>query len=194
MAKTYCPDTVHYAGHVVVHQGATYQARVDTARTPPHVDDWICIAKSGCDAHVLNFRGQLNAHEKYRQLDVVEFDGSSFVAVRDLDPGTIPGEDGWQLLCRLGSRGPVGEVGPRGRKGERGARGEDAPTISFWTIDRKRYRAIPTLTNGKTGATLELRPLFEQFVDEAIGPSVDAAVTAALRDAVRTNPGLLASL
>jgi hypothetical protein len=41
VAKTYCPDTVHYAGHVVVHQGATYQALRDTARAPPHVDDWI---------------------------------------------------------------------------------------------------------------------------------------------------------
>src|SRR5262245_46962142 len=40
--ETYCPDTVHYAGHVVVHQGATYQALCDTARTPPHIDDWIC--------------------------------------------------------------------------------------------------------------------------------------------------------
>jgi hypothetical protein len=41
--KTYRPDTVHYAGHLVVHQGATYQALRDTARAPSH-DDWVCLA------------------------------------------------------------------------------------------------------------------------------------------------------
>jgi hypothetical protein len=100
----------------------------------------------------------------YARFDVTEFDGSSFVAVRN-DPG-IPGEKGWQLLSRSGHRGPPGEVGPRGRKGERGARGEATPTIVAWTLDRKNYRAVPTMSNGAQGAVLELRGLFEQFVEE----------------------------
>jgi hypothetical protein len=165
IAKVYRSDSVHYSGDLVTHAGATYQATCDTCREPPH-DDWVRIARAGCDGLTPNFCGLYDAYRKYQQFDVVEFDGSSFIAVRDLDPGTIPGEDGWQILCRLGSRGPVGEVGPRGRKGERGARGEDAPTIVSWTIDRTHYRAIPTLSNGTQGAVLELRGLFEQFVVE----------------------------
>jgi hypothetical protein len=35
-----------------------------------------------------------------------------------------------------------------------------------WTIDRTHYRAVPTLSNGTQGPVLELRPLFEQFVEE----------------------------
>ena len=192
IAKTWDPDEVCYRGDVVICDGAVFQALKDTGK-PPAADhsDWIMLARRGRDAPLLNFRGQLNAYEKYRPLDVVEFDGSSFVATRDLNPGTLPGEDGWQLLCRLGGRGPAGEVGPRGRKGERGARGAGAPTINFWTIDRQRYRAIPTLSNATTGATLELRPLFEQFCDEGV---IAAAVDAALKDATRTNPSLLAPL
>ena len=97
--------------------------------------------------------------------------------------GTLPGEDGWQLLARVGQRGPFGE-GPRGRKGERGARGEDAPTIVAWTLDRARYCAVPTMSDGKSGAPLELRDLFQQFLDEG---AVDAVVDAALKDVMRTS-------
>jgi hypothetical protein len=77
--------------------------------------------------------------------------------------------DGWQLLSRSGSRGPVGETGPRGKKGDRGDRGEARPTIVNWVLDRKRYRAIPTMSDGKLGAPLELRGLFEQFCEERDG-------------------------
>ena len=40
IVKAYMPETVHYEGDVVVHGGATWQALRDTARAPPHVDDW----------------------------------------------------------------------------------------------------------------------------------------------------------
>jgi len=92
------------------------------------------------------------------------------MAVRDLDPGTIPGDsDGWQILARYGHRGAVGETGPRGQRGARGPRGEAAPTIINWTIDHARYRAIPTMSDGTGGPALELRVLFEQFLIETGG-------------------------
>jgi hypothetical protein len=166
VAKLWQPDTVTYEAQVVSYDGASYQALQDTAQTPGG-SDWVCIARSGrdgCDGLTLNVCGTFDAYKTYARLDVVEFDGSSFVALRD-DPG-IPGDDGWQILCNRGNRGAIGEVGPRGRKGERGARGEATPTIILWTIDRKRYRAIPTMSDGKVGAPLELRELFEQFVEE----------------------------
>ena len=119
IAKAYRSDTVHYSGDVVTHAGATYQATCDTCREPPH-DDWVRIARAGhdgCDGLTPNLRGRFEAYKKYQRLDVLEFDGSSFVALCD-DPG-IPGDAGWQLLCHRGTRGPAGDVGPRGRKGER---------------------------------------------------------------------------
>jgi hypothetical protein len=97
---------------VIVHDGAVFQALQDTGKTPaadhPH---WILLARSGrngCDGRTPNFCGGFDAHEKHQRLDIVEFDGSSFVALRD-DPG-IPGDDGWQLLRRPGSRGPAGQA------------------------------------------------------------------------------------
>jgi hypothetical protein len=167
VAKAWRPESVTYQAEFVCHEGALYQARKDTAQAPGG-SDWVCVARAGHDGRdglTLNFRGGFDAYEKYRRLDVIEFDGSSFVALRD-DPG-IPGDDGWQLLCNRGTRGVAGDVGPRGRKGERGTRGEATPTIVSWTIDRVHYSAVPTLSNGTQGAVLELRPLFEQFIWEA---------------------------
>jgi hypothetical protein len=272
IAKTYCPETVHYAGQVVVHRGATYQALCDTARAPPHVEDWICLAspgrdgrtpkvcgpydvrksyarldivvcdngtsfiakrddpgpcpgdgwemlaargrsgetivgprgpsgkkgergepgRDGCDGRTPNICGIYDVHKKYERLDVVTCDGASFVARRD-DPGLCPG-DGWQLLASRGKagdkgqpgpRGEKGELGPRGEKGElgpigkrgergepgppgrRGDRGEASPTIISWAVDPVHYRAVPTMSNGKPGAPLDLRPLFEAYHQEA---------------------------
>jgi hypothetical protein len=39
---------VHYVGDVVAFEGATFQARCDTAR-PPGDDDWTCLATAGAD-------------------------------------------------------------------------------------------------------------------------------------------------
>jgi hypothetical protein len=36
-------------------------------------------------------------------------------------------------------------------------------TIASWQIDRAHYRAVPTMSDGRAGATLDLRELFEQF-------------------------------
>jgi hypothetical protein len=67
-------------------------------------------------------------------------------------------------------------------KGECGARGEASPTIVSWQIDAVHYRAVPTMSDGKAGAPLELRDLFQQFCNDGV---IDAAVTAALKDAAR---------
>lgn len=119
--------------------------------------------------------------QKYSALDVVECGGASFIAVHD-NPGACPPvgpEDGWQLLSRAGSRGDTGPVGPRGRKGERGCPGEDAPQIVSSAADPPHYRLHMTLSNGKAGPVIDLRPLFEQFNNEAVIPAVDEAMDAA---------------
>jgi hypothetical protein len=171
IAKVWDPDEVCHRGDVVVHDGAVFQALQDTGKTPtadhPH---WILLARAGrdgLDGRTPKLRGVFEAYQQYRQFDIVTCDGNCYIAYRD-NPG-LPGHDdsAWQLLAK-GSRGPSGDVGPRGRKGERGARGEAAPTIVSWVLDRARYTAVPTMSDGTQGAVLDLRGLFEQFQQEAL--------------------------
>jgi hypothetical protein len=161
----YVEDAVHYRGDIVTHRGSTYQAQSDTAREPPH-EDWICVARAGVDGKdgrdgcSPNVRGTFKAGESYQALDIVALNGGSFVARRD-DPGDCPGE-GWQLTSTPGKRG---HPGPRG---ERGPAGPAGPVIKSWQIDCERYRATPLMSDGSEGPALELRPLFEQFHNEAL--------------------------
>jgi hypothetical protein len=74
IVKAFQPDTVHYAGKVVTHEGSTYQALRDTGRAPPHVDDWICLASAGRDAITPTVRGPFNTTVSYKKLDIVAFD------------------------------------------------------------------------------------------------------------------------
>ncbi|MEE4209343.1 MAG: hypothetical protein V2I43_08770 [Parvularcula sp.] len=137
-------DGVHYTGDVVVHDGATWQARQDTGKPPPH-EDWTCIAAKGDkgdDGRSWTVRGTYGPEEMYHALDVVMLDGSSFVARQD-DPGECPG-DGWQLAASRGGRGKPGESAKaiQGRPGE--------PVIAADVSDD----GVLTLTNGD-GSTVE---------------------------------------
>jgi hypothetical protein len=167
VAREWAPDAVHYAGAVVVHAGATWQAARDTGQAPGH-PDWVCLARSGRDAAMPNVRATWAETETYAALDIVALNGCSFIARRD-QPGVCPGE-GWQLIASAGKPGIKGVAGERGDRGEPGARGlpgASAPLIVGWTIDAKAYTATPILSDQSPAAPLELRGLFEQFHDEA---------------------------
>src|SRR5215813_7490483 len=139
VAKIWRAESVTYEAQVVCYEGALYQARKDTAQVPGG-SNWICVARAGrdgCDGRTPNVCGRFDAYEKYQRLDVVVYEGASYIARRD-DPGICPG-DGWQLLSGKGSRGSRGEAGPRGEKGNKGERGEAAPTIISWAVDPVHY-------------------------------------------------------
>jgi hypothetical protein len=91
-------ETVVYASELVAFNGATYQAKRDTAQRPgPGNSDWTLIARNGRDAVTPVVRGLFDTKEAYAQLDVVEYEGASYVAKHD-NPG-IPGhDDGWQVF------------------------------------------------------------------------------------------------
>jgi hypothetical protein len=111
-------DRVYYEGEVCSHNGATYQASVDTGRAPPHAD-WTCIAakgRDGIDADQIELCGTFDAERDYRRLSVVMLNGASFIAKTD-GPGPCPGE-GWQLMAQQGKRGGPGLV----TKADRGTR------------------------------------------------------------------------
>ena len=159
-------DQIHYDGDVVTHLGATWQARCDTGRPPPH-EDWICLATAGRDGNSLRVKGTWNPDTKYAALDVVALGGSSFMARAD-DPGPCPG-DGWQLIASAGRQGKPGPQGDRGLPGTSGERGLPGitPIILGWKIDRAAYSATPIMSDGSEVEPLQLRPLFEQFHSEA---------------------------
>jgi hypothetical protein len=77
---------------MVSHKGSLFQARKDTAQAPGG-PDWICVAMHGVDAITPSLRGTFDTHECYTQLDVVEFEGASYIARRD-DPGLPTTKDG----------------------------------------------------------------------------------------------------
>lgn len=153
-------EGVHYEGDVRTYDGALYQALKDTAREPGGAD-WICLAAAGRDGRSLNVRGTYSPEERYSHLDIVAFNGSSFVALKD-GPGPCPGDD-WQLLASAGKRGRDGAPGPRG---ERGLPGEPGPIVVGWKVDVHAYTATPVLSDGMEAAALPLRDLFEQFASE----------------------------
>jgi hypothetical protein len=70
-----------------------------------------------------------------------------------------------------GKDGTIGQRGERGERGLIGPRSEPAPTITGWRVDRSSYTAVPVLSNGIEGAPLELRGLFEQFLQEVASPA-----------------------
>jgi hypothetical protein len=158
--KVWEEGSVCYAGDVVTHGGATWQARRDTAQSPGTAD-WACLARAGRDGESLTVRGTYDPRDTYVHLDVVAYNGASFAA-RKSAPGTCPGPD-WQLLAKIGKAGPRGE---RGITGLRGERGEAAPVIRSWEVDRARYVATPIMSDGSSGSPLDLHALFEQFLLE----------------------------
>ena len=93
----------------------------------------------------------------YRRFDRVPFHGSEWRARCD-NPGPLPG-DGWALSGQVGNRGRTGE------KGDRGPPGSPGPTITDWAIEE--YRAAPIMSDGSTGAVLDVRAFFELFHAEA---------------------------
>jgi hypothetical protein len=164
VSKIWREESVTYEGEVVSFDGSLYQARKDTAQVPGG-SDWICVARAGRDAVTPDVRGTYKPGENYKSLDIVALGGSSLIARKD-DPGPCPG-DGWQILASRGEVGDRGRPGPTGKRGERGEKGEAAPMIISWVLDRTHYRAVATLSNGKPGPVLDLRPLFEAFLVEA---------------------------
>jgi hypothetical protein len=160
IAKAYSADSVHYAGQVVVQRGSTYQAVRDTARAPPHADDWVCLASARRDAITPTVRGTFDTREQYRELDIV----AAWIARRD-NPGICPG-DGWQLMSKQGKTGRPGTPGERGPRGEKGDQGEPGPTLVSWQVDRAKYRASPLWSDGAVGPNLELHGLYEQYQED----------------------------
>ena len=140
--------------------------RRDTAKTPANAD-WTCLATAG---RSVNICGTYDGSTEYNLFDVVACGGSSFIALKH-SPGPCPSSGDWQLLAGRGSRGPAGARGERGFAGPRGDVGEAAQRIKAWHVDHARYVIQPIMTNGEVGPELQLRELFQQFLNDVQSPN-----------------------
>jgi len=164
IAKEWQREKVYYEGQVVTYDGAAYQALHDTGEPPDSEAHWICLAAPGRDAKSFRHRGTFKDDAEYASHDIVALNGGSFLALHDR-PGECPGP-GWQLLCAQGKRGATGEQGPRGDTGIAGPPGKHPATLVSWTLDRAAYTVTPVMSDGTSGPPLNLRGLFEQFLNE----------------------------
>ena len=118
----------------------------------------------------LRLRGAYRSDQDYDRFDIVTLDGSSFIARQD-SPGPCPGE-GWRILASAGGTGPQGirgsqgERGPRGLTGEAGAKGAPGAVIVGWSPDYASFKATPIMSDGSEGPALDLKPFFQNFLDE----------------------------
>ena len=142
------------------------------------------LEQRGLTPHV---RGTWQATENYSALDICMSDGAAWIAKYSA-PGPLPGE-GWQILSCKGERGKIGPVGPRGEQGPPGPRGEAGMNLNGWLING--YHVTPILGGGVPGPTLNLRPLFQRFVDEQAGAATAKATKATAHHHVHNQPPLV---
>ena len=143
------------------------------------------LEQRGLTPHV---RGTWQANENYSALDICMHDGTAWIA-KYSNPGPLPGE-GWQILSCKGERGKIGPIGPRGEQGPPGPRGEPGVNLNGWLVDG--FRVTPILGGGVPGPTLDLRPLFQKFLDEQAGVASAKAVKAAEHRHIHSQPTLVA--
>jgi len=124
---------------------------------PPGADSDV-PGPPGPEPYVGEVCGLFEANRNYRKFDLVTWHGSEWRARQD-NPGALPGE-GWALSGQAGSRGKPGE------KGDRGSPGAPAPTIARW--ETRDYRAVPVMSDGSVGPSLDLREFFELYHAERL--------------------------
>jgi hypothetical protein len=74
------------------------------------------------------FAGTWQSHLSYDEGDIVEHEGSSYVAITDVSSGLEPPSPGaWQILALKGDTGPQGPPGLTGLQGPPGPPGEAGP-------------------------------------------------------------------
>jgi hypothetical protein len=177
-------ETVTYAGALVVHNGACFQAANDTAQVAGG-SDWLPIAKAGRDGRSIVLRGEYDPNDAYAGLDVVTRAGSCWIATRD-DPGVLGESDRWLLVAAHGGRGERGAPGLRGHCGDGGPSGAK---IHSWQTDRESYRASQLMEDGTVGPMLELRPLSSSTKSRPTDGSARAAPACLFAAIVTLKPG-----
>jgi Collagen triple helix repeat (20 copies) len=76
----------------------------------------------------MSFDGAWDGGTTYAALEVVTFDGSSYVSLTDDNTGNQPDSSAdWALLAQKGDQGEQGDQGPQGAQGDQGPQGVQGP-------------------------------------------------------------------
>jgi len=171
VAQAWTEGSIIYEAEVVTHNGATFQAVRNTAKTPGVGEDWRCLAlagvdgRDGVDGRSLRVRGVFDLRDSYNAMDVVAYEGQGYVAKCD-NPG-VPGvDDGWLLIAARGVKGERGEPGKVGQRGHKGDTGPSGAVIDEWRIAREHFCVVPFYSDGTAGPPLRLRDLFQEFLNQ----------------------------
>lgn len=107
-------------------------------------------------------RGAYDAAATYNRLDIVEYNGSSYLVLQDGTTGVAPEEGTSYMLVAEkgdpGDTGPIGATGPQGAQGEKGDTGDTGPTGPKGDAGEQGPKgdtgeAGPTGPKGDTGET-----------------------------------------
>lgn len=76
------------------------------------------------------YKGIYNEETAYNALDIVYYNGRSYIAKQDTKGNALPtgtDNDYWGLIVDKGPQGPKGDTGQQGAKGEQGSMGPEGP-------------------------------------------------------------------
>lgn len=84
------------------------------------------MASTNLGKVVITPKGEYVPETVYNRLDLVRFEGSSFLVLQDGVVGVTPSDDGqkYSLLAQKGDTGAQGVPGPKGETGAPGAKGD----------------------------------------------------------------------
>ena len=128
------------------------QSAKDYAGKPPIVQGdtwhtWNADSQSYTDTGIkasLTPKGEYSPDTAYTALDVVGYEGSSWLALQDVT-GVAPAEgESWMLLAKKGDRGEQGIQGKQGIQGETGGPGPTGPQgASFTRLEKTAGTGAP---------------------------------------------------
>ena len=94
-------------------------------------------------------KGEYNPATSYKMLNIVSYDGSSYVAIKDTQGNPPTDTEHWQILSQQGAQGAPGTQGPPGEKGDTGAPGT-AATIQVGSVTTGEPGTSASVTNTGT--------------------------------------------
>lgn len=70
-------------------------------------------------------KGEYNSATTYQDLDLITYQGNSYLALKETTGNLPTNNEYWQLIAEKGQDGEKGETGERGEKGQDGTNGKD---------------------------------------------------------------------
>lgn len=128
----YNPSNQYYAYNIVSYQGSSYMNILDSKGiSPTESSNWQQIGLRG---QGLVAKGTYDSTVIYLSLDIVEYQGSSYICKTE-STGNLPTDTSYfTLLASQGLKGDKGDQGLQGIQGEKGDKGDkgDTGTSFIW--------------------------------------------------------------